>query len=97
MLSGCKSPKTNGFQERIRQRHLKIHEKTTYTTRINFKTPSTIRPADSDDSDEKKDDEEDDGKGVTVKDDPQFTIAVTRGGCEGDGYCCRNYLFTLLS
>ncbi len=36
-----------------------------------------IRPADSDEEKEKSD--EDDGKAVAVKDDPQFTLAVTRG------------------
>ena len=35
-----------------------------------------IHPAESDDEDEK---EEDTDKAVAVKDDPQFTIAVTRG------------------
>ena len=65
------------WQERIRQRNLKVHEKTTYATRINFKTASMIRPADSDE--EEKKEEEDDGKAVAVKDDPQFTLAVTRG------------------
>jgi len=63
-------------QERIRQRKLKVHEKTTYATRINFKTASMIRPADSDEEGEKSD--EDDGKAVAVKDDPQFTLSVTR-------------------
>ena len=36
-----------------------------------------IRPADSDE--EKDKEEEDDGKTVAVKDDPQFTLTVTRG------------------
>lgn len=35
-----------------------------------------IKPADSD---EEKEEEEDSDKAVAVKDDPQFTIAVTRG------------------
>lgn len=35
-----------------------------------------IHPAESDDEEEK---EEDTDKAVAVKDDPQFTIAVTRG------------------
>ena len=54
-----------------------MQEKTTYATRVNFKTASMIRPADSDDEQDKSD--EDDGKSVAVKDDPQFTLAVTRG------------------
>ena len=51
-----------------------MHEKTTYASKVNFKTASMIKPADSD---EEK--EEDSDKAVAVKDDPQFTIAVTRG------------------
>lgn len=63
------------YQERLRQRDLKVHEKTTYASKVNFKTAQMIKPMDSD---EEKDDEETD-KAVAVKDDPQFTIAVTRG------------------
>ena len=36
-----------------------------------------IRPADSDDEQAASD--EDEGRAVAVKDDPQFTLAVTRG------------------
>ena len=36
-----------------------------------------IRPADSDD--EQTPSDEDDGRAVAVKEDPQFTLAVTRG------------------
>lgn len=61
-------------QERLRQRDLKVHEKTTYASKVNFKTAQMIKPTDSD---EEKDEEESD-KAVAVKDDPQFTIAVTR-------------------
>ncbi|KAL4227041.1 hypothetical protein ACF0H5_015017 [Mactra antiquata] len=61
-------------QERLRQRDLKVHEKTTYASKVNFKTAQMIKPTDSD---EEKD-EEDTDKAVAVKDDPQFTIAVTR-------------------
>ena len=64
------------LQERIRQRKLHVHEKSTYASRVNFRTASMIHPAESDDEDEK---EEDTDKAVAVKDDPQFTIAVTRG------------------
>lgn len=63
------------FQERLRQRDLKVHEKTTYASKVNFKTAEMIKPTDSD---EEKEEEETD-KAVAVKDDPQFTIAVTRG------------------
>ena len=65
------------LQERIKQRSLKVHEKMTYATKINFKTSDMIRPADSDEEMQKSD--EDDGRAVAVKDDPQFTLAVTRG------------------
>ncbi|XP_074644117.1 cilia- and flagella-associated protein 100-like isoform X2 [Tubulanus polymorphus] len=64
-------------QERIKQRHLKVHEKTTYAAKVNFRTASMIRPADSDDEKEKDDDDEEE-KALAVKDDPQFTLAVTR-------------------
>ena len=36
-----------------------------------------IRPVDSDDEQSQSD--EDDGRAVAVKEDPQFTLAVTRG------------------
>ncbi|KAL3853111.1 hypothetical protein ACJMK2_016688 [Sinanodonta woodiana] len=62
-------------QERLKQRQLRVHEKTTYASRVNFKTAAMIKPADSD---EEKEEEEDSDKAVAVKDDPQFTIAVTR-------------------
>lgn len=63
------------FKERLRQRDLKVHEKTTYASKVNFKTAEMIKPTDSDE--EEKEEETD--KAVAVKDDPQFTIAVTRG------------------
>ncbi|XP_076448152.1 cilia- and flagella-associated protein 100-like [Babylonia areolata] len=62
-------------QERIRQRKLHVHEKTTYASRVNFRTASMIHPAESEDEEEE---EEETDKAVAVKDDPQFTIAVTR-------------------
>ena len=55
-----------------------MHEKTTYLTRMNTKTSGMIHPMESDDEDEDQSDE-DDGKAVAVKDDPQFTLAVTKG------------------
>ncbi|XP_052282892.1 cilia- and flagella-associated protein 100-like isoform X3 [Dreissena polymorpha] len=61
-------------QDRLKQRDLKVHEKTTYAAKVNFKTAQMIKPTDSDDEKE----EEDTDKAVAVKDDPQFTIAVTR-------------------
>lgn len=65
------------LQERIRQRGLKVAEKTTYTTRVNAKKASMIHPTDSDEGGELSD--EDELKALAVKDDPQFTLAVTRG------------------
>jgi len=61
-------------QERIKQRSLKVHEKTTYATRVNFKTAQMIHP---ESSEEEKEDSDEDGA-LNVKDDPQFTLAVTR-------------------
>ena len=46
-----------------------------------------IRPADSDDEESQSD--EDDGRAVAVKEDPQFTLAVTRG--------CLTHIFRIVS
>ena len=62
-------------QENLRQRNLKVHEKTTYSTRVNFRTASMIHPHESSEEEEEEEDKE---KAVPLKDDPQFTIAVTR-------------------
>nr|KAG5711462.1 hypothetical protein BaRGS_025889 [Batillaria attramentaria] len=62
-------------QERLRQRKLHVHEKTTYASRVNFRTAAMLHPADSEEEEEK---EEETDKAVAVKDDPQFTIAVTK-------------------
>ena len=48
-----------------------------------------IHPMESDDEDEDQSDE-DDGKAVAVKDDPQFTLAVTKGESK---FRYRDYLF----
>ena len=57
-----------------------MHEKTTYTSRVNTKTAAMRKIAyDSEDEfveEEKK--KEKDGV-IAVKDDPQFTLAITRG------------------
>ena len=45
---------------------------------MNTKTSGMIHPMESEDEDEDQSDE-DDGKAVAVKDDPQFTLAVTKG------------------
>ncbi len=62
-------------QERIRQRNLKVHEKTTYATRVNFKTAKMIQPTDSGEEQEASDDE---SRAMAAKDDTQFTVAVTQ-------------------
>lgn len=59
---------------------MKVHEKMTYAAKVNHKTRSMIRPADSDD--EQAATEEFPGAekaALAVKEDPQFVIAVTRG------------------
>lgn len=61
-------------EDRIRLRSLKVHEKTTQATRINFKTAKMIKPIESDDEQDQDDEEI-----VPVKEDPEFTLAVTRG------------------
>ncbi|XP_067683818.1 cilia- and flagella-associated protein 100-like [Haliotis asinina] len=60
--------------EREKQRKLHVHEKTTYASRVNFRTAAMINPTESSD----EDGEEESDKAIAVKDDPQFTIAVTR-------------------
>merc|ERR1712154_433151 len=61
------------LRDKERQRKLKVHEKTTYASRVNFRTAAMIHPQGSE-----SEEEEDADKAVAVKDDPQFTIAVTR-------------------
>lgn len=58
-------------QERIKQRSMKVADKTTHASRINFRTAQMIRPADSDEEGKQSEDE----KAVVVKDDP---LAVTK-------------------
>lgn len=60
------------LQERIKQRSMKVADKTTHASRINFRTAQMIRPADSDEEGKQSEDE----KAVVVKDDP---LAVTKG------------------
>ncbi|XP_033103021.1 cilia- and flagella-associated protein 100-like [Anneissia japonica] len=65
--------------ERIHQRGLKVHEKTTYASRINAKTSSMRNPVADIEEDLSEDDNADgDDKAVAVKDDPSYTLAVTR-------------------
>ncbi|XP_070559221.1 cilia- and flagella-associated protein 100-like isoform X2 [Ptychodera flava] len=64
--------------ERTKQRSLKVHEKTTYASRVNAKRASMRKPMGDSDEDLDLEDEKDTDKAVAVKDDPQFTLAVTR-------------------
>lgn len=68
------------FQERVQQRSLKVHEKTTYTSRVNAKTAAMRKIADDGEDEfvEEEKRKEKDGV-IAVKDDPQFTLAITRG------------------
>ncbi|BFZ08075.1 hypothetical protein BsWGS_11113 [Bradybaena similaris] len=59
--------------ERLRQHSLKVHEKSTYASRINFRPISIICPPDSESEEEEVTD-----KAVAVKDDPKFTLDVTK-------------------
>ena len=64
-------------KERETQRELKVHQKTTYASRINARTKAIIKPAA--DIEEEVIDEEKSKEGVwTVKDDPQFVLTTTR-------------------
>ncbi|XP_033647144.1 cilia- and flagella-associated protein 100-like isoform X2 [Asterias rubens] len=63
--------------ERVKQRGLKVHEKTTYSSRVNALRSSMRKPLADIEADEEKSDDADD-KAVAVKDDPTFTLAVTR-------------------
>lgn len=62
------------LQEREKQRKLRVHEKTTYASRVNAKTASMRKAALG--SDELLDDSAPD---LALKDDPGWTLAVTRG------------------
>ena len=79
------------FQERVQQRSLKVHEKTTYTSRVNAKTAAMRKIADEDEDEfvEEEKKKEKDGV-IAVKDDPQFTLAITRGT-----YLCNHFILSL--
>ncbi|RMX58693.1 hypothetical protein pdam_00009492 [Pocillopora damicornis] len=65
--------------ERIQQRSLKVHEKTTYTSRVNAKTAAMRKIGDDNEDDFVEEEKKKDKDGViAVKDDPQFTLAITR-------------------
>lgn len=61
------------------QKKQKVHEKTTYTYRINARTKAMIRPAgDTDDDLSDEEDKEKDGT-MVLKDDPGFVLSTTKG------------------
>lgn len=57
---------------------MKVHEKTTYSSRVNAKTAAMRKIGEDSDEDEKEEKKDKDGT-IAVKDDPQFTLAVTKG------------------
>ncbi|XP_028414422.1 cilia- and flagella-associated protein 100-like [Dendronephthya gigantea] len=64
------------LQQRKVQHKLKVHEKTTYASRVNAKTAEMRKIVDDvDDEGDEMDTKDEDG---IVKDDPQFTLAITR-------------------
>ncbi|PIK37026.1 putative coiled-coil domain-containing protein [Apostichopus japonicus] len=63
--------------ERIKQRDLRVHEKSTYTSRVNAMRAALRKPLQEIDDDVDMEEEMDD-KTLAVKDDPTFTLAVTR-------------------
>ncbi|XP_031571792.1 cilia- and flagella-associated protein 100-like [Actinia tenebrosa] len=65
-------------EERIQQRKLKVHEKTTYTTRVNAKTAAMRKIAHESDDEVVEEEKKDKDGAIAVKDDPQFTLAITR-------------------
>ena len=57
-----------------------MHEKTTYTSRVNAKTAAMRKIGDDNEDDFVEEEKKKDKDGViAVKDDPQFTLAITRG------------------
>ena len=59
----------------------KVHEKTTYTSRVNARTKVMIRPAGDTDDDLTDDDEKDNDGTMVLKDDPEFVLSTTKGCC----------------
>lgn len=57
----------------MRQRTLKVHEKTTTSSKIGFRQAAMIKGPEIEARAEAE------GGALAVKEDPQFTIAVTRG------------------
>ena len=66
-------------QERQEQLKLKVHEKTTYTSRVNARTKAMIRPAGDTDDDLSAEEEENEDGTLVMKDDPEFVLSTTKG------------------
>jgi len=65
-------------EERDKQLKQKVHEKSTYTSRVNARTKAMIRPA-GDTDDDLTDEEEGEKKGtMALKGDPDFVLATTK-------------------
>lgn len=64
-------------KEREKQHQQKVHEKTTYTSRINARTKAMIRPA-GDEEDDLSVKEKDTDNGSVLKDDPNFVLVTTK-------------------
>jgi hypothetical protein len=56
-----------------------VHEKTTYTSRVNAKTAAMRNIGHSSDDEVVEEEKKDKDGAIAVKDDPQFTLAITRG------------------
>ncbi|XP_032241554.2 cilia- and flagella-associated protein 100 [Nematostella vectensis] len=65
-------------QERVKQRNLKVHEKSTYTSRVNAKTAAMRRIGEASDDEDIDEEKKDKDGAIAVKDDPGFTLAITR-------------------
>jgi len=65
-------------QERDKQLKQKVHEKTTYTSRINARTKSMIRPAGDTDDDITDNEDDNDDSAMVLKDDPEFVLSTTK-------------------
>lgn len=64
-------------EERSVQMQQKVHEKSTYTSRVNARTKAMIRPA-GDTDDDLTDEEQDGEETMALKDDPDFVLSTTK-------------------
>jgi len=64
-------------EERTVQMQQKVHEKSTYTSRVNARTKAMIRPA-GDTDDDLTDEEADGEETMALKDDPDFVLSTTK-------------------